>query len=160
MAQFLHITDAKSAPSIRRAGIGIGKRAPGVFCMPVLKNHLITHQWTRELRRTRKTPKIAIQFRISDREKVLVGRYNGDKLDVDASKAVDIVSKHNAPFGLEVIVPRKIFPKEVSKVYTPPKVVGWRYWPEAKGNKPCPCFYCQSGSPFGRKNNEKYNDIY
>jgi len=158
MAQFVHITDAKRKSSIQRSGIKKDRDAKGVFCMPVLKDHLVTHQWMRDLRRFRKVPKIAVQFRVPDKETVYVGRYDDEKTSVSATKASEIVSRHKAPFGLEVVIPRKIFPKEIMKFYTPPKIVGWRYWPEAKGHKPCPCYICQRGLPYSRKINERYND--
>lgn len=126
--------------------------------MPVTDNHLVTHQWIRELRRTRKVPKIAVQFRVPDKENVKLGRYGPDKMTVKASEAIGIVSKHEASFGLEVILPRKVQPKEILKFYTPPKVTGWRYWPDAKGTKPCPCPYCQRGLPYSRRIREQFND--
>lgn len=130
----------------------------GVYCMPVMQDHLVTHQWSRELRRFRKVPKIAVQFCIPDKEVVSVGAYNADEMKVAASEAIGIVKEHEAPFGLEVIIPRKIRSKEIMKFYTPPKVVGWRYWPEARGHKPCPCSFCQRGMPYSKKLREQFDD--
>ena len=128
--------------------------------MPVMRDHLTTHQWNRELRRFRKVPKVVVQFRIPDRDMVSVGAYNSEKIKVTASEAIGIVREHQAPFGLEVIVPRKISSKEIMKFYTPPKVVGWRYWPESHGHKPCPCPFCQKGMPYSKKLREKFDDEY
>src|SRR5258708_29193229 len=49
MPIFVHLTPAKDLKRIVRAGIKHGGR--GVFCMPMLPNYYISHQWIRELKR-------------------------------------------------------------------------------------------------------------
>jgi len=151
MAQFVHIFDAREQASIRRSGIKAGRHTRGVYCMPVMKDYTATHQWMRELRRFNKVPHKAVQFRIKDSEIVSIGRFNSESLDVTASIAVAIISRHKAPFGLEVVIPRAIKTSEIMKFYTPPKTVGWRYWPEAHGTEPCRCDYCLRGEPYSRR---------
>jgi len=72
--------------------------------------------------------------------------YNGEKMVVTAAEAVATVAEHKAPMGLEVIFGRKILSKEIVRIYPAPKIVGWRYYPEAKGKKPfCHCRFCNRG---------------
>jgi hypothetical protein len=48
------------------------------------------------------------------------------------------------PRGLEIMVPRRILPREIIRVRTLSKAVGWRYWPGAKGRPmtTCDCPIC------------------
>ena len=72
---------------------------------------------------------ICVQFKIPNNESVLVGKYNGEKLEMTASEAAAAFVKHIDPMGLEVIVPR-ILPKEIAGSYLAPRIAGWRYYPE------------------------------
>jgi hypothetical protein len=48
--------------------------------------------------------------------------------------------------GLEVIIRRRIMPKEITRTYVTPQITGWRYYPEAKGKKPfCHTKFCNGG---------------
>ena len=60
---------------------------------------------------------------------------DGEKLQMTASEAAAAFLTPDA-MGLEVIVPRKIMPKEIIRTYLAPRITGWRYYPEAKGKKP------------------------
>ncbi|MEL7535574.1 MAG: hypothetical protein AAFZ58_06305 [Pseudomonadota bacterium] len=151
MAQFVHLADARNVAAIRRCGLRGLKPWRVVFAMPVLEDHLLTHQWLRELRRHRNVPMLAVQFRVPDSELVKVGRFDGIHLDATASQAVAIIRQHEAPFGLQVIFSRKIKPTEITRIYSPPKIVGWRYWPESRGAEPCPCAYFQRGLAYSRR---------
>ncbi len=62
-----------------------------------------------------------------------------------ASEAVAAFLKHTDPMGLEVIVPRRIMPKEIARIYLAPRIAGWRYYPDAKGKTPCYCRFCNRG---------------
>jgi len=53
-------------------------------------------------------------------------------------------------------IARKIKPQEIIKIYQPPKVTGWRYYPDAHGSKPCGCEYCQLGQPYSRNIRERF----
>ena len=89
---------------------------------------------------------ICVQFRVPNAESVLVGKYNGEKLEMTASDAAAAFLAHTDPMGLEVIVPRKIMPKEIARTYLAPRLTGWRYYPGAKGRKPfCHCKFCNRG---------------
>jgi hypothetical protein len=144
MATFVHLADAKNLKRIKSNGIRAGKK--GVFCAPVTRNFGVTHQWARELKRTGVKSLICVQFRIPDDEVVSLGKYNGEKVQLTAAEAIATVAVHTAPFGLEVICGRRILPREIMRMYPAPTIVGWRYYPEAKGKKPfCHCRFCNRG---------------
>lgn len=144
MASFIHLADAKKKRLIEKNGIKAGKR--GVFGVPITKDFAVTHQWSRELRRTGVKSLICVQFRVPDGELVSVGMYNGEKIPMTAAESVATVTDHTAPMGLEVIFTRKILPKEIVRIYPAPRIVGWRYYPTAKGKKPfCHCRFCNRG---------------
>jgi len=148
MVSFIHIADKNDEASIARNGIRTAKRETGprgVYAMPVVPDYAITHQWARELKRQDVRTLICVQFRIPNDEIVLVGQYNGEKLEMTASEAAAAFLKHTGTIGFEVVVPRKIMPKEIARTYLAPRVTGWRYYPEAKGRKPCHCKFCNRG---------------
>lgn len=149
MVSFLHIADKNDEASLVENGIRAVKQptgARGVFAVPVIPDFSITHQWARELKRQGVRTLICVQFRIPDEELVLVGKYNGEKMEMTAAEAGATFREHTDPMGLEVVIPRKITAKEITGTYLAPRVTGWRYYPEAKGKKPfCPCRYCNRG---------------
>jgi hypothetical protein len=144
MVSFLHIADKNDEESIIKNGIRSGPR--GVYAVPIVPSYATTHQWARELKRSGVKALISVQFKIPNHELVLVGRYNGEKLEMTASEASAAVLKPTDPMGLEVIVPRRIMPKEITRTCLAPRLTGWRYYPEAKGKKPfCHCKFCNRG---------------
>ena len=149
MVSFIHIADKNDEASIVKNGIGAAKRKAGprgVFAVPVLPNFTTTHQWARELKRRGIRTLICVQFRVPNGESVLVGKYNGAKIEMTAFEAAAAVLRHTDPMGLEVVVPRKIMAKEITRTYLAPRITGWRYYPEAKGKKPfCHCKFCNRG---------------
>ncbi len=160
MATFIHIFAERDKSSIIKNGIKVYKAAwreiNGVFVSPVIEDYYGTHQWHREVQRARNIPKLVARIKIPDDQKVFIGKYNEDHIEVTASQAIGIAREHNDPIGLEVIIPRAIKAGEVQKIYKPPKMVGWRYHPSAKGTKPCGCPYCQKGEPFSKKLRDAY----
>jgi len=58
--------------------------------------------------------------------------------------------------GYEVIVPRKINAGEIHRIRKLPQVVGWRYYPDAHGKRPCGCPFCQRGDYGARKLRVEY----
>src|SRR3974377_2251749 len=104
MVSFVHIADKNDEQAILRAGIAALKRRSGhrgVYAMPVVPNFATTHQWARELKRQGTRTLLCVQFRIPDEELVLVGRYNGEKLEMTASEALGAILHHSDPMGLE-----------------------------------------------------------
>ncbi len=140
MAQFIHLFDETNAARIRRGGIRIAKaswrRLNGVFLFPLTENFVVNHQWMRELRRRRGQVILAARIRIDDAEHVLLGKYNEPHMQVRAAEAIGIVRKHTDPMGLQVILPRSVKPGEIESVYRPPKIIGWRFYPGARGRRP------------------------
>jgi len=148
MVSFLHIADKNEEGSILKNGIrsAVCKSGRGVFAVPVVPTYATTHQWARELKRSGVRTLICVQFKIPNRDSVLVGKYNGEKLEMSASEAAAAFLKHTDPAGLEVIIPRRIMPKEITNTYLAPRITGWRYYPAAKGKKPfCHCKFCNQG---------------
>ena len=149
MAVFIHLTDEKYLKRILANGISFSKiksEIRGIYCFPVLKDFYLTHQWSRELKRRGIRSFVCIQFKINDDENVLVGKYNGDHLTMSASQSIGTILEHIDPMGLEIIVKRKIKRNEITRIYAAPKLIGWRYYPSAKGKKPfCHCKYCNRG---------------
>jgi hypothetical protein len=149
MISFLHIADKNDEGSILKNGLRSAKRKTGprgVYAVPVVPSYATTHQWARELKRRGARTLICVQFKIPSDESVFVGKYNGDKLEMTASEAAAAVLKHTDPMGLEVIIPRRIMPKEITRTYLAPRITGWRYYPGAKGKKPfCHCKFCNRG---------------
>jgi hypothetical protein len=149
MVSYIHIADKKCEHSILRNGIRSIKRrsgTQGIYAMPVLPNFSTTHQWARELKRRSIRTLVCVQFRIPDEDPVLVGPYNGEKVEMTAAEAARALRIHTAPMGLEVLIPRKINSKEITRTYLAPRVTGWRYYPSAKGKPPfCHCKWCNRG---------------
>jgi hypothetical protein len=148
MVSFIHIADKNHEKVILRNGIRSVKCRSGfrgVYAMPVVSNFTTTHQWARELKRWSIGTLICVQFRVPDEDPVLVGKYNGEKLEMTAAEALGAVLEHTDPMGLEVVIPRKIAPKEITRTYLAPRVTGWRYYPAAKGKRPCHCKWCNRG---------------
>jgi hypothetical protein len=151
MAMFVHLTPASRASRIRKNGISRlrslpGATRPGVFAVPVTPSFQVSHQWLRELRRRGRESIVGIYFRIPDEEPVRVGRYNKDHRTVTAGEAVAMFLKDSDRQGWEVVIPRGILAREIHRIRTIPQVVGWRFFPEAKGKPPlCTCSYCTRG---------------
>jgi hypothetical protein len=148
MVSFIHIAAKNNEKAILRNGIKSANRRSGVhgvFAMPVVPNFATTHQWARELKRWTTGTLICVQFKIPDEELVLVGKYNGEKREMTAAEALGAVLEHTDPMGLEIVIPRKIGPREIARTYLAPRVSGWRYSPTAKGKRPCHCKWCNQG---------------
>jgi hypothetical protein len=149
MVSFIHIVDKNEEQAILRNGIRSTKRRAGVrgvYATPVVPNFVMTHQWARELKRGGIKTLICVQFRIPDEEVVLIGKYNGEKFEMTAAEALGAVLNHTDPMGLEVVIPRRVSPKEIMRTYLAPPITGWRYYPGAKGKPPfCHCKWCNRG---------------
>jgi len=118
MVSFIHIADKNDEQAILRNGIKASKRrsgARGVYATPVVQDFAITHQWARELKRRGVRTLVCVRFKIPDDQPVLVGKYNGEKLEMTATEAIGAVLSHTDPMGLEVIIPRKITAKEIMR---------------------------------------------
>lgn len=110
--------------------------------MPGLADYYVSHQWLRELKRRGVREMVAVYFRVPDREPVVVGRYSAAHLPMTAARATRLVMEAPDARGYEVIVPRAIEPKDIHGVRAISRVVGWRYFPDAHGKRPCGCPVC------------------
>ena len=158
---FVHLTPAKNVGLILRNGISRlrehGDRPRGLFAMPVTRNFVISHQWLRELQRRGAGGEIAaVYFRIADHERVWVGHYRHAHQEMSAAEAVALVAAQTAQEGFEIVVPRRIAKHEIHRVKTLPQVVGWKYYPDAHGKKPCGCSFCQRGDYGSRRLRDKF----
>ena len=120
MVSFIHIADKNDEQAILRNGIRAVKRRTGVrgvYATPVVPNFATTHQWARELKRRGIRTLVCVQFRVADEDHVLVGKYNGEKLEMTAAEALGVVLNHSDPMGLEVVIPRKIMAREITRTY-------------------------------------------
>lgn len=151
MPRLVHIAPLSEAAKIRRNGLQptrlknwVAGHDRFLWAFPVLKSYTLTHQWARELKRWGRTALSAIHFEIPDQETVLVRHYRTEPLPMTAAEAVGVVLAQEDPRGFEIIVPRRIEPKEIVTVKPLPRAVGWRYWPGSK-NLPmmmCDCPMC------------------
>jgi hypothetical protein len=58
--------------------------------------------------------------------------------------------------GWEVLIPRRIEATEIHRVRSLPQVVGWRFYPDAKGKRPfCGCTFCTRGEYGAKKVRQK-----
>ena len=138
---------------LRRA---IGSRPGGIFAVPVTRNFYLSHQWLRELKRRNQGPIAGVYFRIANDELVWVGHYGQAHRRMTAAEAAAEFMAAESREGWEVIIPRRIAAGEIHRVRSLPQVVGWRYYPGAKGKPPyCTCKYCTRGDYGARRMRER-----
>lgn len=164
MAIFVHIADERHTHSIKKNGLHLSSmytvsseiESRGIFAMPVVENFVVTHQWVRELKRQGFRTAVGVYFRISDAEHVWAGQYNQPKISITAAESVATLRQSNQ-LGFEVVIPRSIQPSEIKYIRHLPQMIGWRYYPDAKGKPPfCGCSYCQRGRIKSRQIRERY----
>jgi hypothetical protein len=161
MAILVHLTPQKDAERIVRRGLRAthlpGEPSRGLFCMPLLPDYFASHQWLRELRRKGARSFVAIDFRVSSTEPIYVGHYGHRHVATTVGRAVRMLAERTDARGWELILPRSVESKEIVKVRTVSRVVGWRYYPGANGRKPCSCEYCSKGEFGSRRMRERLN---
>jgi hypothetical protein len=151
MAMFVHLTAESHVPRIRRNGIArlrklLGASPEGVYAVPVARDFYASHQWLRELKRRNQGPIAGIYFRVPDEQAVWVGHYGQAHRLVTAAEAIAQFTKGDDLWGWEVVVPRRIEASEIHKTRRLPQVIGWRFFPKAKGKPPfCTCKFCNRG---------------
>lgn len=165
MPRLVHIAAENASKRIRRNGIAARRWMPDpeghpehnrvVWAFPILPSYTLTHTWARELKRWRSTALVAVTFRIADDEQVYVGHYSNTPRIASAADAVGIIVAADDVRGYQIIVPRRIEPKEIVHVRIMPKAIGWRYWPTAKGApmRMCNCPVCM---PRGEVKAQRY----
>jgi hypothetical protein len=160
MAMCVHLVPESRVTLIRRNGIRMrrasGAFPGGVFAVPVTRNFYVSHQWLRELKRRNKGPISGVYFRIPDDERVLVGHYNQRHRWTSASEAVGLFMSAEDAQGWEVVTPRRIESAEIHRTRTLRQVIGWRFSPTSKGNRPfCVCEFCVGGDYGARRLRER-----
>lgn len=143
MPVLVHLADERDAASIRKNGIKVGKHQQGVFCMPVLQNFYVSHQWLRELKRSGARTYVGVYFKLDSKNLVYAGQYNQEHRHISLGEAIKEIMNLDDPLGYELIVDRKIEAKEVEKIKILPQKLGWRYYPYSHNTKPtCACPAC------------------
>lgn len=150
MPRVIHIAPQSEVAKIRRNGIR-ARRVKNwidgydrfVWAFPVLESYTLTHQWMRELKRLGATTLAAFTVEIPNDEPVFVRHFSSAPHPATAAESVGIIRSTEDPRGYEIIIPRRIEPKEIANVRVLPRAIGWRYYPGAK-NQPmktcdCPC---------------------
>lgn len=168
MALFVHLASEKNSDSIRRSGIKAQRvrvaLLPGyervVFAMPVTADFYVSHQWLRELKRDGRRSIVGVYIRIPDGQRVLVGHYNQSHSEMAANEAVGTVFNSDQPEGYEVLIPRKVEPTEIHDIKQLPQVLGWRYYPDSNGRKPCGCPYCTKGDIKSKRIRDAYEKTF
>lgn len=145
MPILVHLADQRNAQRIVNGGIKAGKFSRGIFCMPVLPNFYVTHQWLRELKKGGVKAFVGVYFRVDSTELVFAGKYNEPHKHIPLGQAIKEITSLEDPLGYELIIDRKIGPKEIEKVRNLPQTIGWRYKPSSHGDRPCACDYCIRG---------------
>lgn len=134
-------------PSIRGTGIRTSHprygQPAGVYATPVTPNFVLTHQWLRELKRRGQRTIWAVYLRIPDNILVWAGRYNEHHQLMTAAEALAWLRRMDTATGFEALIPRSIEAEEIRAIHHLPQTLGWRYFPEAHGAKPCGCPACQ-----------------
>ena len=156
MPTLVHLADEKDIKKILNAGIKPGKYRSGIYCMPVLPNFYVSHQWLRELKRSGAKTFACVYFKLPSSEIVFAGRYNDKHKKISLGEAIREIMSLEDPLGYELIIDRKIEPAEIVKVRSLPQKVGWRYKPGSKGLKPCSCEYCIRGLIKANRIREKF----
>jgi hypothetical protein len=151
MAMLVHLAPESRVAQIRRNGIARLRKAVsvsprGVFVVPVTRNFYASHQWLRELKRRKRGPIAGIYFRIPDDQPVWVGHYGQGHRWLSAAEAVAQFAAADDPLGWEVVIPRRIEASEIHRTRRLPQVLGWRFFPLAKGKPPfCTRRFCTRG---------------
>lgn len=151
MPTLVHLAPEGRAKAILRSGIAATRLAGWharfdrfVWAFPILESHTMTHQWARELKRGGVRTLVAVVFRVGDDEPVLVGHYRDAPQAMTAAEATGLIREVSDPLGYEVLVPRRIRPREIVRMSVLQRAYGWRYFPEAKAAEryPCDCPTC------------------
>lgn len=157
MATLVHLADEKDAESIKKNGIKINKYRNGIFCMPVLPNFYVTHQWLRELKRNGVKTLVGVYFKLDNKSMVYASKYNEQHNYITLEQAIKEIKSLEDPLGYELIIERKILPSEITKIKNLPQNIGWRYNPATR-KRFCNCSYCLKGSIGAKRIREKYDN--
>ena len=165
MAMFVHLAPADRSEKIRRNGIRRLRKATwacpgGVFAVPVTPNFYISHQWLRELKRRGVRTFAGVYFRVPDDDLVWLGHYGQAHRQMTAAEALGAFMTADDRQGWQVIVPHAIEPKQIHRIRDLPQVIGWRFYPTAKGQPPyCGCDFCARGQYGASERRRRYREL-
>lgn len=159
MPTLVHLADERETASIRNAGIKPRVKGAGVYCMPVLPNFYVSHQWLRELKRGGARTYVGVYFKMSSDEMVFAGRYNEKHRHIRLGDAICEIMSLDDPLGYELIIDRKIEPNEISTIRHLSQTLGWRYSPKSHDTRPCACEYCLRGTIKGRRTKDRLDPM-
>jgi hypothetical protein len=168
MAWFIHLTPEKNAARVRRSGLSPVSRSHtddpqlGLYITPLLWDHTLTYQWSRELKRWKSPRLAAVHFRIPDDTVVTVGHYGRVPQTTTAAGAVAVflaLSPEDMR-GCEVFLPGGVAAKDIRRIKSLSRPVGWRYMPDAHGKRPCPCPACMTRGEYGSAKIRKRSKYY
>lgn len=155
MPTLVHLADEKNSAAITKNGLKTGRHGTGIFCMPVLPNFYVSHQWLRELKRSGARSYVGVYFKVPSSEMVFAGKYGTRHKRITLGEAIKEIMSLDDPLGYELIIDRKVLPGEISKVKHLPQTLGWRYFPGSHNKKPCNCEYCLRGTIKGKKTKQR-----
>lgn len=154
MPTLVHLADERDSKKILNAGIKVRKNGQGVYCMPVLPDFYVTHQWLRELKRFGAKSIVGVYFKIDSSELVYAGKFSEPHKHISLGEAIKEIMSLKDPLGYELIIDRKIEAKEIIKIKPLPHNVGWRYLPGSNGTIPCTCEFCLRSRIKGKRMKE------
>jgi hypothetical protein len=98
-----HFAPEKSVGSIRRSGIKVYpwafEKPHGVFCMPILPNFMLTHQWLRELKGRGQRTIVAIDFRLRSEQMICFGHYGRSHAEISLGRVIGIFMRTSDALG-------------------------------------------------------------
>jgi hypothetical protein len=157
MPTLVHLADEKNSKKIIQNGLKTGRYGTGVYCMPVLPNFYVSHQWLRELKRSGARSYVGVYFKAPSSEMVYAGKYGQKHRHITLGEAINEIMSLEDPLGYELIIDRKIEPGEITNVKHLPQTLGWRYFPGSHNKKPCNCEYCLRGNIKGKRTYNRLN---
>lgn len=161
MAMFVHFAPSSEVASIKKRGLRASKHARGVYAVPATPDFYASHQWLRELRRGHagKTL-VAVYFRIGGDAPAIFGPFAGPHMIGTADMAVAALMRADEKLGFETILSSPIPASAITSFRNVPQITGWRYFPAAKGRKPCACPACLGrGEAYSQKIRAKFGAV-
>jgi hypothetical protein len=158
MPILVHLADEKHSKKILNGGIKIGRTRKGIYCMPVLPNFYVTHQWLRELKSSGAKTLVGVYFRVDTSELVYAGKFSKPHRHIPLGEAIKEIMTLDDPLGYELIIDRKIESVEIIKIKHLSQIIGWRYMPDSHLKKPCTCEFCTKGTIKGNRLRKKAKD--
>ena len=86
---------------------------------------------------------------------IYAGKYGKQHKHITLGEAIKEIMETSDPLGYELIVDRKIEPKEIAKIKHLPQTLGWQYMPDSHNKKPCSCEYCLKGTIKGKRTKKR-----